>query len=233
MNAQRLYSIPVRTFTEEQAVYWHEEKHRKRRDPSNPVIRAYVERKIDFVLRSIGSVATVLDVGAGNGYFSAYWGKRAAVTAVDYSPVILEGNPVVDKRVMDARQMTFPDGMFDLSFCHALLHHIDHSDQVTVIREMARVSTGYVAIIEPNVLNPIMGPFALLKKEEHGALRFTRRYLQQLVEQAGLHIIASCSWGLLTPNRMPIPIRLLPLMAVLERPILFGVCNIVIARRPA
>lgn len=219
------------TFNEQQVAYWNEDKHRKRRDPESPVIRAYTGRKIDYVLKHVLPVKTVLDVGAGNGYFSAHWAKRAKTTAIDYSAVIIDGNPVEDKQVMDARKMTFADNTFDLSFCHALLHHIDRADQVKVVREMARVSKGYVAIIEPNVLNPIMGPFALLKKEEHEALRFTRGHVERLAKAAGLHIVKSCSWGFLTPNRMPMPKSLLPHAEKLERPLPFGVCNIIIARR--
>lgn len=219
------------SFTAEQVKYWHKDEHRQRRDPRHPIIEAYVGRKLDCIQRYVPDIASVLDVGAGNGYFSEHWQRRATTTAIDYSAVILENNPVADKRVMDARKLEFPDGTFDLSFCHALLHHIDTSDRATVIREMARVSREYIAIIEPNSLNPMMMCFGVLKKEEHALLRFTKKYLRDLVAGCGLEIVYARSWGLLTPNRMPIPRFLLPLMNIFERPIPFGITNIVIAKK--
>jgi SAM-dependent methyltransferase len=221
------------SFDQVQQDYWRNQKHRKRRDPDHPVVRAFVLPKIKAIRSVVDLPArpSILDVGAGNGYFSAWWGKEGNVTAVDYSPVILEGNPVAKKMVMDARNLRFPAGSFDLSFCHAVLHHIPRQDRVTVVREMARVSKQYVAVIEPNRYNPLMLAFSLLKKEERGGLAFSRSYTCSLLEQAGLRVIYSCSWGALTPNRMPFAQLLLPLFAALERPLPLGVANIVVAER--
>lgn len=175
---------------------------------------------------------SILDVGAGNGFFSAWWEEAGDVTAVDYSPVILEQNPVRKKHVMDARALRFPSGSFDLVFCNAVLHHIDRADRLTVVREMARVSRRYVAVIEPNRNNPLMAAFSALKKEERGALAFSLAYLKSLFEQAGLRIFSSCSWGILTPNRLPLARALLPLWETLERPLPLGMVNIVVGEIP-
>lgn len=220
-------------FQEQQVRYWHEERHRKRKDPRHPVIAAYTKPKIDFILPHIllPEHATILDVGAGNGYFSYHWDTIGDVTAIDYSPVVLEGNPVQNTAVMDARSLTYKENTFDLVFCHALLHHIEKKDRVQVVREMARVSKQYVAYIEPNILNPVIAGFSVLKKEEHGALCFTPAYVRSLAEHAGLRVIMSTSWGFLTPNRMPFSKVLLPLFAKCERPLPFGVTTIVIAEK--
>jgi SAM-dependent methyltransferase len=221
------------TFAERQKRYWRGEWHRLRRNPLDPAIVAYARPKIEEILRhlSLSGNATILDIGAGNGYFSMHWNELAPTTAVDYSSVILEGNPVERKFVMDARALQFPDATFDLSFCHALLHHVATEDRVQVLREMARVSKRYVAYIEPNVCNPIIAGFSLLKKEERGALRFTPGYVRSLAPQAGLHVLWSAPWGLLTPNRMPLTGVLLPLFRLLERPLPLGVATIVVAEK--
>lgn len=220
------------TYTKEQEAYWNSSTQKERRHPEHPIVRTYVEPKVAYVQQQIDvtSVQSILDVGAGNGYFSFYLNKWAPTTAVDYSPVILENNPVADKKVMDARHLDCADNSYDLVFCHAVLHHIDTKDQVQVIREMGRVAKKYVVIIEPNRNNPLMAAFGALKKEEHGLLRFSRGYVQHLVEQAGLTVAHSKTYGLLTPNRMPIPMSLLPLLQkTVERPLPFGMVHITIA----
>ncbi len=220
-------------FQQQQKEYWHAETQLSRRDPNHPVIYAYAEPKIAFICQKISlpSGASILDVGAGNGYFSVHWHKRGDTVATDYSDIMLQKNPITKKKVMDARALTFPDDSFDMVFCHALLHHIEKGDRKQVLQEMARVSKKYVAIIEPNILNPIIAAFSTLKKEEHGALVFTPAYVRSLLEQAGLSIIDAKSWGLLTPNRMPFARQLLPLFQKFERPLPFGVTNLVIGEK--
>ncbi len=221
------------SFHQAQQDYWHHQRHRRRRHPDDPVIRAFVLPKITAIhsVANLPPHPSVLDVGAGNGYFSAWWGREGDVTAVDYSPVILEGNPVEKKMVMDARHLTFADGSFDLAFCNAVLHHIAKEDRVQVVHEMARVSKRYVAIIEPNRWNPLMLGLSLMKKEERGGLRFSRSYVRSLMEQAGLRVISSCAWGALTPNRMPLAGLFLPFLGLLERKIPFGVVTITVGEK--
>ena len=225
--------MPQETFTAQQQAYWNADVQRKRRDPRGPVIAAYTQPKIRYILERIRlpAEATILDVGAGNGYFSYEWDRHAPTTAVDSSPVILEQNPIERKFVMDARSMAFSDATFDLVFCHALLHHVDAHDRLQVVREMARVSKRYVVYIEPNIWNPVIAGFSTVKREERGALRFTPHYVRSLTIAANLRIIASCSWGLLTPNRMPLATILSPFFRLFERPFPLGVTTIVIAEK--
>jgi len=221
------------SFHEEQKRYWDSKTHLKRRDPTHPVIRAYVEKKL-ALLRSVTDLkepVSSMDVGAGNGYFSYYLNEWGNCLATDYSEVMLVNNPVPDKRVVDARTMEIADNTFDLTFCHAVLHHIDRNDRLDVVKEMARTSKKYVMIIEPNRYNPIMAGFSILKKEEHGGLDFSLSYVKKLATDAGLTIVKACSWGALTPNRMPFSSVLLPMFQVFERPLLLGVTNIVIAEK--
>jgi|TARA_Y100000310_G_scaffold344186_1_gene455612 ubiquinone/menaquinone biosynthesis C-methylase UbiE len=218
---------------EEQKAYWERKQHViKRRDPSHPVIQAFAEPKINHILSKINlpDSPRVIDVGAGNGYFSYWWEKRGNLTAIDYSATLLENNPVEQKMQMDARDLTFDDNTFDLSFCNAVLHHVDKDDRATVVKEMARVSTNYVAIIEPNIWNPLVIGLALAMKEERGCLAFTKGYTQKLMEEAGLTVIHSCAWGILTPNRLPIG-PLLPLFNLFERPMPCGFITITVGKK--
>ena len=222
------------TFVQTQRKYWLRQQHRYRRSPKHPVVEAYVLPKINYIFNQLrfDCLPSIIDVGAGNGFFSFWWGKVGDITAIDYSEVLIKNNPVKNKYVMDARSLDFPDDSFDLSFCSALLHHIDRDDRAIVIREMARVSRKYVAIIEPNRNNPLMALFGMLKREERGSLSFSLRYCKRLLEEAGLHILNATSWGLLTPNRMPLAKMLLPLCSVFERPLPLGMNNIVLAEKP-
>ncbi|MFH0770617.1 MAG: class I SAM-dependent methyltransferase [Candidatus Peregrinibacteria bacterium] len=225
--------MPDASFDIRQRQYWQHDKHRRRRDPADPVIRAYTGRKIAYMKNAMHMPEhpSILDVGAGNGYFSYWLQTLGDVTAVDYSDVILANNPVEKKMVMDARSLTFPDGSFDLSFCHAVLHHIRREDRPAVLKEMTRVSRQYVVIIEPNRWNPVIAAFSTLKREERGGLDFSLSACRRLVLQAGLRVLAATTWGFLTPNRMPLSSVLLPLFLSLERPLPFGVSTIVIAEK--
>lgn len=221
-------------FDEQQLAYWHAEEQKERRDPRHPIVKAYVAPKLKYISKfaPLDKQAKVLDVGAGNGFFSYYFDEIADTTAVDYSDVILSKNPIAKKYVMDARDLKFGNGSFDLVFCHALLHHIEKSERKRVIEEMKRVSLKFVIAIEPNRNNPLMALFGIVKKEERGTLDFSRSYLRGLFVSAGLRIADETSFGLLTPNRMPIPKILLSLEGRLfERPLWGGMNNIIIARK--
>ena len=218
------------TFTEEQKSYWSNKLHLKRRTPNHPIVALYAKKKLEFIQKHVDLGSSALDVGAGNGYLTQHMNNIIPTTAVDYSETMLTYNPVPNKQVMDARKLEYPDNAFDTVFCHALLHHIDPEDQVTVVKEMGRVAKKNVIIIEPNRNNPIMFAFGIVKKEERCSLKFSCTYTRGLAEKAGLSVIFAHSYGLLTPNRMPIPKCCLPFFKLFERPVPFGVTNIIIAK---
>ncbi|MDD5623513.1 MAG: class I SAM-dependent methyltransferase [Candidatus Peribacteraceae bacterium] len=221
------------TFDAVQSRFWRSVQQRRRRHPTHPVIRAFVKPKIAYMRQWIPAPLrpTIVDVGAGNGYFSYWLQEWGEVTAVDYSNVILELNPVPRKLVMDARALTFPENMFDISFCNAVLHHVPRPERAQVVAEMTRVCRKYVILCEPNRWNPLMAGLSLWKKEERGGLDFSLRYLRSLAEGAGLRVLAAVSWGLLTPNRLPLARFFLPFLNPFERPLPCGVTNIVIAEK--
>ncbi|HET9870347.1 MAG TPA: class I SAM-dependent methyltransferase, partial [bacterium] len=209
--------------------YWERKSLAKRRDPAHPVVRDYVVPKLDWVRPhlTLGPGARILDVGAGNGFFSAYlagWGK---VTAVDLSAQMLGMNPAPQKARMAAEHLAFADMAFDLVFCHALLHHVEDLDRV--LAEMKRVSRRHVVVMEPNPANPLMALFSALVPEERKALAFGGDFLKAALERQDLRVTASCAFGLLVPNKTPGFLR--PLLKVFNFPQPWGMTRILVAER--
>ena len=94
---------------------------------------------------------------------------------------------------------------------------------------MKRVSRKYVIILEPNRNNPLKILFSLSVKEERKALRFSLRFLKELISRNGLYIIDSFSFGMITPNRTPQ--FLLPLLKLFNFKQSFGMTNFIIAKK--
>lgn len=198
---------------DEQKDYW--EGIKKRRKPHHPVVRAFAEPKLDFVRDCIGDRGeklSMLEVGAGNGYFSHTFDKAFELTCLDFSKNMLEMNPVPWERkvVGDAENLQFDDDSFDVVFCGNLLHHLE--DPLIAVREMARVARKHVVLIEPNIVNPLMFAFGALKPEERGSLKFTPGYVKRLGRRAGMRLRGFASHGSIVPNKTP-----LPLLPVLRR----------------
>jgi len=202
------------------------------RHPSHPVIAAYVIPKIKQAFRDIPVTrrTRLLDVGCGTGFFTYYFDRMCDTWGVDNSEELLSMNPVKKKLLMSAVNLAFPDDSFDVVFCHALLHHLEHfEDMGRVVREMRRVSRDYVVMLEPNIHNPFMFLFALLVREERNALRFSRAYFRQIAVRGGLSIVDSFSFGMTLPHRMR-P-WMLPLARLFDIRHLMGMTNVLIGRK--
>ncbi len=219
---RRLSGMPDR-----QRRYW--ESGRPRRCASDPVIVAFVQPKIDFLLQHIRlpAGASVLDVGCGDGYFTSYLGQVGQTFGLDYARAMLKRNSNNNLLQGSAFALPFAARTFDLVFCSNLLHHID--DPAAVVGEMKRVSKEFVAIHEPNRNNPTMLALGLVKPEERQLLRFTRSYLHSLARQHGLHVLACASLGFVTPNRMPTVIA--RWLASSNRPHPLAAYTMLVARR--
>jgi len=166
--------------------YW--EHHPNYRDADAPSARAFADPKAARIAGLLGLDGTepVLDVGAGTGHLGAAFARRGhPVVAVDLARALLARNPARAGRVRaDALRLPFPDGAFPLVVEASLLHHV--GDPAAVLREMARVSRGPVAAVEPNRNHPPMFLFSLLLREEWRALRFRPAHLRHLAARAGL-----------------------------------------------
>lgn len=209
--------------------YWEREQLIRRRHPEHPVIAAYILPKIDVLRRYVNLTqqTRLLDVGCGNGFFTFYFDKICDAYGVDYSEKMLQINPVKKTFLMDANDLKFEDGSFDVVFCQALLHHIENIDKV--IQEMRRVSRKYIIILEPNRNNPLQFLFSLLVKEERKTLRFSLSYLANIVSRNDLRVVASFSYGMIVPNKTPT--FLLPLVELFNFKQPLGMTNFIIAEK--
>lgn len=209
--------------------YWERKALEERRPPDHPVVRQYAASKIQQIRRYVPleKYTKLLDVGCGNGFFSAPFAEICNTVGVDFSQKMLAKNPIPQKLLMDASHLCFQDFSFDVVFCHALLHHVETMDEV--LGEMKRVSRKYVVVMEPNRNNPLMFLFSALVPEERKALNFSMGYLKQKMEGKGLKVVAALSHGTTVPNKTPS--FLLPLMKLLDFNYPFGMTNILIAER--
>lgn len=190
---------------DEQMSYW--ESRKKRRPPTHPAVRAFARPKLSFIVEALGCRpdrgSTMLEVGAGNGYFSQTFDEAFDLTCLDFSPNMLAMNPLPSDRkvVGDAEHLAFDDDSFDYVFCGNLLHHLE--DPLVAVREMRRVARHAVILIEPNIQNPLMFAFGLSKREEWGSLKFTAAYVRRLGERAGMKLRRFTSHGSIVPNKTP------------------------------
>jgi SAM-dependent methyltransferase len=195
----------------------HWEGVRERRSPFHPVVAAFRDPKLGFVIASLPPSEcqrSLLEVGAGNGFFSVALEVPFALTCLDFSQNMLRLCPVrrAAKVVGDAVRLPFSDGSFDVTCCTNLLHHLESPLQA--VRELARVARRQVVVVEPNIQNPLMLAFGLLRREERGSLKFSSRYVRRLGQAAGLRLRSYAAQGSVVPNRTPL--WLLPLLARLD-----------------
>jgi len=207
--------------------YW--ESVGERRSADHPVVRAFAGSKIDFIIEALPRFdgrPTMLEVGAGSGFFSLALSRSFDLTCLDFSRNMLERNPVpAGRKVLgDAESLGFGDGSFDVVFSANLLHHL--GDPVRAVSEMARVARRHVVLVEPNVLNPLMLLFGALARHERGVLRSTPGYLRGLGLGSGLRLRRFASQGSIVPNRTPR--LLLPLLVPVERTHPVGFYNIAV-----
>ena len=191
----------------------------KRRRPDHPAVRAFSRPKIEYVSRALDADPgrwQMLEVGAGNGFFSTGLGEIFRLTALDLSRNMLEGNPTPSARKIqgDAEHLPFASDSFDVVFCANLLHHM--TSPLRVVRDMARVARRHLVLVEPNTLNPLMALFGLLVARERGTLRFTPRYLKGLGAKAGLRLRKFSTQGMIVPNKTPKSV--VPLLRRIDAP---------------
>jgi len=190
---------------DQQKTLW--ESAKKRRSPEHPAVVAFAKPKLDYILEHLPSKErhTMLEIGAGNGYFSHTFNAAFDLTSLDFSKNMLEMNPLPweQKIVGDAEHLPFEDDSFDIVFCGNLLHHLE--DPLIAVREMKRVARKHVLLIEPNVQNPLMMAFGILKREEWGSLKFNSFYMRWLGKKTGLNLRSYDAQGSVVPNKTPSP----------------------------
>ncbi len=200
----------------EQKTFW--DAVDERRPPHHPAVEAFSHPKVDFVCETLGAAPgalSMLEIGAGNGFFSDRLRHAFALSVLDFSHNMLVRNEVPSPKIVgDAARLPCADDAFDVLFCANLLHHLDAP--VAAVREMARVARRHVVLVEPNALNPLMALFGLVVRRERGTLRFTPGYLKGLGREAGLALRRFSTQGMIVPNKTPEPA--LPLLRRVDRP---------------
>jgi SAM-dependent methyltransferase len=199
------------------------------RPSDHPVVALFARQRVRYLAARglLADVHTLLDVGAGSGFSSAYYPPAVRVVACDYAAGMLAGNPVRDRLRCAATRLPFAAGAFDVVSCWELLHHLD--DPVAAVREMLRVARRRVILFEPNRANPGHWILAALRASERRALRFSPGHVRRLVHAAGGRIRLHRRCGLLFPNvtppalaralsRLPYPVPLVAIsqLAVVE-----------------
>jgi SAM-dependent methyltransferase len=195
-----------------QRTYW-ENKHR-RRGPRHPASEAFSRPKLEYARKHMPDlgVATVLDVGAGNGFFTWLLDAWGSAIAVDFAATMLRQHPSRRKVQADAAALPFADRSVDVAFCGNLLHHL--ADPQAAVNELARVARRYVVLVEPNRNNPLMLGFGLLKRAERGTIHLHRGEIVRMLELAGVEVVASTTLGTVLPNMTPD--LLLPLARLID-----------------
>ena len=168
------------------------------------MVRAFAEPKAAWIHSKLPlQLLTVLDVGGGNGYFSAVLQSICRrVEVVDISQEQLDMNPLPPqyRHRGSCYDLAFATASFDVVFASNLLHHLDHPDRALL--ELTRVAKKYVVIVEASNGNPIMRLGACVAAHEFRSRLHSEAVVRQLLTDAGLVIVHhTYHGGMLLPNR--------------------------------
>ena len=222
------------TDDDRQQDYWEGGTRWRLRPPDHPVVRFFAEQRVTEFAKHLdfGSIRNALDVGCGDGASTLEMMKRIPeVWAVDRSEAMLARHPLRDTdrvKTGEVYALPFEDGRFDLVYAWEVLHHVE--DPARAVAEMARISSGYVLLAEPNPLNPAQFAFAVIDRDHRWVLRFRMPFMKRLIADSGLEVVHAAAGGWIFPNQTPSW-----LMSVVGRlPYRFpvGITNWVLARKP-
>jgi SAM-dependent methyltransferase len=147
-----------------------------------------LQRALDRTL-PMSSPRRVLDAGCGHGTALEYLSGSCRVVGSDVSWSMLE--PAVRKApvvVQEPFDLPFRADTFDAAFAFCVYHHIETTDHVKHMRELARVVRpgGMVFVFEHNPLNPITRLVFHRAPIDRGCQLIPRRRLCQVFRDAGL-----------------------------------------------
>lgn len=188
--------------------FYDSKKVRRLRRFDHPIVKEHVIDKVNFIKKNIELTpkTKVLEVGAGNGYFSFYFRDSCDLLVTDVNKETLLLNPVKKKMNVDANKLPFGDNSFDVVMCFGVLHHIDNPDKV--VKGLNRVSRNYVVLMEPNADNIVQKLVLPVIPREWGIFKFTTNYFKNLIKDNHLKILKFKHMGrFITPN-IPLPLSL-------------------------
>lgn len=155
-----------------------------------------------------GAGGRVLDVGTGRADIPLRLAAHGwSVVALDSDPEVLAiarraaaADPAVEMVAGDGRALPFPDAAFEVAHCSLLIHHLDRSEAVGLLREMRRVASrgvvvndlrrGWVPLLATAVAVAVLGRCRATRHD--GLLSVRRAYtvdeLDDLLTEAGLQV---------------------------------------------
>lgn len=207
------------------------------------VIEHYLSKRVAFVKDLIPG-GSILDVGCGTGILaSRLAGEDYEVTGVDSSEGMLEHlrkrDPQVRAVAGSAIDLPFDDGVFDLTLCVAVLHHVADPQAVSKsLAEMIRVTKvgGLILVWDHNPRNPYWKSLMARVPQDDGS----ERLIPQAEIESGLAGGGGRTLSVTPLGFVPdfVPPRLIGAAALLERavektPGLNRLCahNVFVARR--
>ncbi len=125
---------------------------------SNPVVRrlmAGFERDLQQLFE-LAAPASVLDVGCGEGVLVQQWAQQLGtgrVVGIDLEEESIQAGwaehqaPNLQYRVMEAENLPFADGEFELASAIEVLEHVP--DPAHTVSEMARCASGHLLVSVP------------------------------------------------------------------------------------
>ena len=152
------------------------------------------------VLERIGKAESILDVGCGTGGMLALLGGRRAV-GIDLSGTALSlarGRGIGRLARGSACVLPFRSGTFDAVLLLDVVSHKAVEDDLLALAECARVARpGGTVVVHVRAYRVLSGRHDLAV---HGARRYTRRRIGEIVRRAGLEVVE-----LTYRNLVPLP----------------------------
>jgi 2-polyprenyl-3-methyl-5-hydroxy-6-metoxy-1,4-benzoquinol methylase len=167
---------------------------------SNPLVRRLMngfERDLDELLE-LASPGSLLDVGCGEGVLVHRWAARlgaARVVGIDLEEESIQAGwaerqaPNLEYRVMEAANLPFADGEFELVSAIEVLEHLP--DPEHTLSEMARCARGHLLVSVPReplwrMLNMARGAYWPALGNTPGHLNhWSRRSFVELLSRHG------------------------------------------------
>lgn len=106
------------------------------------------EKIVQFESMVPAEVATILDVGCGDGAITNHLDRRYDVTGVDTSPAALE-HVTARSKLASATALPFESASFDLVLSSQVLEHLSEQDYRQALAEMSRVARRFVLVSVP------------------------------------------------------------------------------------
>lgn len=174
-------------------------------------VRTKAEELLELVEDRLGSPGAMrlLDVGCGIGLVHRHMARRIGrLEGADIAEGSIEraraANPGVDYHLYDGRRLPHEAGAVDVAYSMGVVHHIRPAEWGGFVAELVRVTRpgGLVALVEPNMLNPVCRLAAPRCEFDKDANFLRAAALRRLAREAGLKDVA-VRYILFIPFRMP------------------------------